>query len=167
MSDLTSNIRKAVFPHPYKYGRRVTLGEDPVVGVVIEAMTNIAGMHRCRVQWPNGVVKTYSAYILDPAPEQTDSAPNKRAQTLATAETLINGERAKTYGEPQENFGRIANLWNAQFGHKIREKFTATDVALALTHLKLSRLAVTPGHADSWIDAVGYLGLGSEVAGIE
>lgn len=87
-----------------------------------------------------------------------------RDETLTTALELINGERAKTYGDAAENFGRIAALWTAQFGHKLDEPFTASDVALALTHLKLSRLAVTPTHADSWIDAVGYLGLGSEVA---
>ena len=89
---------------------------------------------------------------------------NRRAKTLRTAETLINGDRAKAYGDPSENFGRIAGLLNAQFKHKLVSDFTAGDVALILTHLKLSRLANTPDHADSFIDACGYLALGAEIA---
>lgn len=89
---------------------------------------------------------------------------NRRAKTLRTAETLINGDRAAAYGHPSENFGRIAALWNAQFGAKLAEPFTAEDVALALVHLKMSRLANSPGHEDSLIDACGYLALASEIA---
>jgi len=88
----------------------------------------------------------------------------RRSVILRTAEKLINGQRAKDYGEPQENFGRIADLWNAQFGRKLKAPFTAGDVALALVHLKLSRLANTPDHEDSFIDACGYLALGAEIA---
>ena len=87
-----------------------------------------------------------------------------RDETLTTAATLINGDRAKAYGDASVNFGRIADLWTAQFGHKLTEPFTAADVALGLTHLKLSRLAVTPAHADSWVDAAGYVALGAELA---
>ena len=90
--------------------------------------------------------------------------PNRRAKTLRTAESLINGDRAAAYGHPSENFGRIASLWNAQFGAKLAEPFTAEDVALSLVHLKMSRLANTPGHEDSLIDACGYLALASEIA---
>ena len=94
-----------------------------------------------------------------------DNAPlNTRAKTLRTAEDLVNGQRARDYGDPQENFGRIASLWNAQFSKKLKEPFTAGDVALALVHLKLSRLANTPDHEDSFVDACGYLALGAEIA---
>lgn len=89
--------------------------------------------------------------------------PNRRAQVLRTAEGLINGDRAKDYGDPRTNFGRIAGLLNAQFKHKLASDFTAGDVALILTHLKLSRLANTPDHADSFVDAIGYLALGAEL----
>lgn len=92
------------------------------------------------------------------------SVPNRRAKTLRTAESLINGDRAAAYGHPSENFGRIAALWNAQFGRKLAEPFTAEDVALALVHLKMSRLANNPRHEDSLIDACGYLALASEIA---
>ena len=87
-----------------------------------------------------------------------------RDEALTRAGELINGDRARDYGDASVNFGRIASLLSAQFAHKLTEDFTAADVAIALTHLKLSRLAVTPAHADSWVDAAGYVALGAELA---
>lgn len=96
--------------------------------------------------------------------QETDTdEPNERADILNTAKKLINGDRAKDYGDPNENFGRIANLWNAQFAHKLAQPFTAQDVAYALIHLKMSRLANTPGHRDSLIDVCGYAALSGEL----
>ncbi len=88
---------------------------------------------------------------------------NERARILNESEQLINGDRAQDYGDPNENFGRIANLWNAQFGHKLSEPFTTQDVAYALIHLKMSRLANAPGHRDSLIDVCGYAALSGEL----
>lgn len=88
---------------------------------------------------------------------------NERALILSESERLINGDRAKDYGDPNENFGRIAGLWNAQFANKLTEPFTAQDVAYALIHLKMSRLANTPGHRDSLIDICGYAALSGEL----
>lgn len=91
------------------------------------------------------------------------STPKERSMVLHKAELLINGDRAKDYGDPNENFGRIANLWNAQFANKLTQPFTAQDVAYALIHLKMSRLANTPGHRDSLIDVCGYAALSGEL----
>lgn len=90
--------------------------------------------------------------------------PNRRAVVLRTAESLVNGQRADDYGPPQENFGRVAAMWSAQFAAKLKEPLTADEVAIALVHLKLSRLANTPDHADSFIDAAGYIALAAEIA---
>ena len=84
-----------------------------------------------------------------------------RDETLTTALELINGERAKTYGDAAENFQRIAALW----GPILNQDVTAVDVALCLLQLKVARIITTNGHADSWIDACGYLALGAEIAG--
>ena len=97
------------------------------------------------------------------APGYTRPPETERARILAESEQLINGDRAKDYGDPNENFGRIANLWNAQFAHKLNQPFTAQDVAYALIHLKMSRLANTPGHRDSLIDVCGYAALSGEL----
>ena len=89
---------------------------------------------------------------------------NRRAQVLRTAESLVNGQRADDYGPPAENFGRVAAMWSAQFAAKLKEQLTADEVAIALVHLKLSRLANTPGHEDSFVDAAGYIALAAEIA---
>lgn len=62
-------------------------------------------------------------------------------------------ERQENYGHPYDNFNHIANLWSALFGWDVQ----ATDVALAMVLLKLSRLYRTPGHEDSATDVAGYI----------
>lgn len=89
--------------------------------------------------------------------------PFTRETVLTTAEQLINGQRARDYGDASENFQRIANLWAPILGVQV----TATDVALCLTQLKVARLITSPAHKDSWIDACGYLALGGEIANKE
>lgn len=99
---------------------------------------------------------------------------NKRKEILETAESLINGDRADTYGPPELSFGRIGDLWTAmgmmmlvpsadgKTGHY--RDINAVDVALALTQIKVARIIGQPDHNDSWIDAAGYIALGGEIA---
>jgi hypothetical protein len=86
-----------------------------------------------------------------------------RGTILADANAAINGPRARDYGDARDNFGRTAQMWSAYKGIE----FTATDVAALLALLKVSRLANTPNHQDSWVDLVGYAALGGEVAQLE
>lgn len=99
--------------------------------------------------------------ILAQVPDQPDKF--SRETVLTTAEQLINGDRAKDYGDASENFQRIANLWAPILGVEV----TATDVALCLTQLKVARLITSPAHKDSWVDAAGYIALGGEIANKE
>lgn len=96
-----------------------------------------------------------------------------RAAILATAEELVNGERARTYGDAKASFQRVADLWNAMGfrtaharaeGHEPMRKLEAADVALALAQLKVSRIISSPDHEDSWVDLAGYAALGGEIA---
>lgn len=84
-----------------------------------------------------------------------------RSDILATAESLINGQRATDYGDASENFQRIAELWGPVLGYGV----TPEQVALCLAQLKVARLITSPTHEDSWIDAAGYIALGGEIAG--
>lgn len=88
--------------------------------------------------------------------------PN-RETVLTDANAAINGPRNRDYGDAHDNFERTAKLWSAFKG----VEFTAADVAALLSLLKLSRLANTPNHEDSWVDLVGYAALGAEVAAID
>lgn len=83
-----------------------------------------------------------------------------RDKVLKKASELINGNRADDYGDAAENFGRIAKLWAATLGHDV----TPAQVALCMAQVKISRLAHTPTHDDSWVDLAGYTGLGAELA---
>lgn len=84
---------------------------------------------------------------------------NTRTRTLEAASDLINGDRQKDYGTPQENFSRIADIWTVILGHVV----TPDQVALCMAGLKLARLAQGP-HMDSYIDGAGYMALAAELS---
>ena len=83
-----------------------------------------------------------------------------REGVLSEASHLIVGGRDQVYGTPQENFGRIARIWTELLGVEIQPY----QVALCQTAVKMARLVNTHDHHDSWVDAAGYLALGSELA---
>jgi len=85
---------------------------------------------------------------------------NTRSEILAEAEALINGDREKDYGTPQESFGCIAKMWTAYLGNPV----TASDVCNMMVLLKVARLRTGP-HRDSNVDGAGYMALGAEMSG--
>lgn len=88
-----------------------------------------------------------------------------REHTIETALGLIMGDRANEYDTKDDasgNFRRIAALWSVIVGVEVNP----VQVALCLIQLKIARLVVNPSHKDSWVDIVGYGGLGSEVAAV-
>lgn len=80
------------------------------------------------------------------------------------------GDRGLNYGKPEDNFDRIARLWNVHLINAgiVRDPkealLTATDVALMCTLLKVARLEHQPDHLDSWVDIAGYAACGGEIA---
>jgi hypothetical protein len=88
----------------------------------------------------------------------------KRSELLQKAEGLINGDRAKDYGDAYDNHARIADGWNIILsGAMISHGFlTPSHVTLMMDWVKTSRLIETIDHEDSWIDKAGYTALGAE-----
>ena len=88
----------------------------------------------------------------------------KRDKVLDTAKELINGQRAKDYGDAFENFSRIAVGWNAIIKEAMGSHGHVTErhIALMMDWLKTARLLNDLDKADSWIDKCGYSALGSE-----
>lgn len=84
----------------------------------------------------------------------------RRREVLDTAAELVDGQRAKDYGDPTESFTRLALIWSGVLGQEV----SAAQVVMCLAGLKLSRLTTTPTHPDSWVDLAGYAALGAEVA---
>lgn len=90
------------------------------------------------------------------------SSDSPRAKVLQEAESLITGDRNASYGTPTQNFQNTADLLNVQFGHKLKERFTATDVAMIMIQLKMARLIASPNKRDNWVDLAGYAACGFE-----
>ena len=88
----------------------------------------------------------------------------KRDDVLDTAKSLVNGDRARDYGDALAMHQRIADGWNIIVANAMRThgRITASHVALMMDWLKTSRLLVTLDHADSWVDKAAYSALGSE-----
>lgn len=94
---------------------------------------------------------------MDPAP--MGLSRQKAADLLQHASELINGERAKDYGEPQQSFEKIAKLWSTYLHHEI----TVTDVGMLMILLKVARNGRGRNKPDNFVDICGYASLvGSE-----
>lgn len=71
---------------------------------------------------------------------------------LEEAQELVHGARGDAYGHPADDFERTAGMWRALFGWDVK----ASDVALAMVCVKLSRLQQSPMKRDSVVDIAGY-----------
>lgn len=74
---------------------------------------------------------------------------------LLEAQRLTHGPRNADYGHPLDDYSKNAGAINALFKHKLREDFTAADVALIMVVVKLSRQVNRPKR-DNMVDAAGY-----------
>lgn len=83
-----------------------------------------------------------------------------RSEILKRAEAVINGQREQDYGSPESNFGLIGQLWTVYLDTLV----TAQDVANLMTLFKIARIKTGRGTEDSYIDAVGYMACGGEIA---
>ena len=85
-----------------------------------------------------------------------------RTETLDAARQAITVDRAATHGEAENTFPDIAGLWSVLFGIDI----TAAQVAQAMVLFKVARMKANPGHADNYVDAVGYAAIAGELASL-
>ena len=83
-----------------------------------------------------------------------------RTETLDAARQAITVDRAATHGEAENTFGLIAAYWSAHLDCEV----TAGDVAIMMTLFKTARMKANPGHADNYVDAVGYAAIAGELA---
>lgn len=103
---------------------------------------------------------------------------NQRKKLLDLAETLVNGDRNRQYGDPNSDFFKTAQLWETYLnGVAERQNVEVTevlgdlasplpiliephDVAVLMILLKVSRLTWTPDKEDTWADIAGYAACG-------
>ncbi len=85
--------------------------------------------------------------------------PKKRNEIIATAQSLINGDRAEIYGDALDNHRNIAKGWSVILGQEVKPH----QVALCMVWVKMARLVVTEDHMDSYVDMAAYAALAGEI----
>jgi Domain of unknown function (DUF6378) len=84
---------------------------------------------------------------------------SQRSQLLAEADEIVNKDRNSVYGNPEDNFKDIAQLWAAYKG----VSFTSMDVVVMNMLIKVARLKKTPGYHDGLVDIAGYAACGADI----
>lgn len=97
---------------------------------------------------------------------EAENAIRRKHDCLTAAHEAVCGDRQLNYGTPEDNFGRIATLWNAymvcrQGGRA--QPISPMDVSIFNIMIKVARIANIPGHKDSWIDIAGYAACGYDI----
>ena len=83
----------------------------------------------------------------------------ERKTILETAKRYVCNDRNNQYGEPEDSFKAIADLWAGYLGTEI----SAKDVAAMMVLFKMARVRTGAGKSDNWIDAAGYCACGGEI----
>lgn len=83
-----------------------------------------------------------------------------KSEVLSQAADLLAGDRETDYGDAVTNHERIAALWSAFLGVDV----TASQVAVCMALLKISRLAHQADHQDSFVDGAAYLAIAGEAS---
>lgn len=94
-----------------------------------------------------------STCLLDA--EVPDTNPMQALLDEAASAVVARGKR---YGEPEDNFKRIARRWSVHMLNRygIDLNLDEVDVASMMIDVKQARLENDPTHRDSWVDIAGY-----------
>lgn len=91
--------------------------------------------------------------------DTNSSNPINRNEILSKAKSIINGERQGTYGDAEDSFQTIADMWSAYLNTEI----SSEDVANMMILMKVARNSSGVYKDDNWIDICGYAALGGEI----
>lgn len=93
-------------------------------------------------------------------PPPFDAADKSTRQSiLDAAAKCVTGDREQDYGNPENSFQMIAELWSAYKGIE----FSPVDVAAMMCLLKIGRIAGGSESIDNWVDIAGYAACGGEI----
>lgn len=110
--------------------------------------------------WESVYQDVYDAFANRTPERAPSSLPSPRETLLDEAKRIVTGERNKSYGEPEDNSRRIAELWNAFLLHRTRpptEPLEPYEVFLMMSLMKIARLMYDPSNYDSYLDAAAYV----------
>lgn len=90
----------------------------------------------------------------------------QRSEALKKADDLINGSRARTYGDAFETHDSIAKILNILLRHKLKSDLTFEDIYKFFIIVKLIRdrgnAEKNIKHMDNPIDIIGFAALWAE-----
>lgn len=93
---------------------------------------------------------------------------NTREKVLKEALNCVNGEREKQYGNPEDNFSRIADLWSVYLTSLFEDENVVVDidpidVAKMMILFKIARSLGDEDKLDNYVDIIGYAACGAEI----
>ena len=90
-----------------------------------------------------------------------------REAVLTEAKTYVCSDRNSQYGEPEDNFEVIAELWTqylARACSALVKPLSGYDVGIMMALFKIGRMETGVHKRDSYVDAIGYLACAAELA---
>ena len=103
----------------------------------------------------------------EPAKEFRKADRPMRASVLDEAKSCVCTDRNSQYGEPEDNFKVIAELWTQYLTRScgaLMKPLTDYDVGMLMTLFKIGRMETGVHKRDSFVDAIGYLACAAEIA---
>lgn len=91
---------------------------------------------------------------------------NTREKVLKEALNCVNGEREKQYGNPEDNFKRIADLWSVYLTSIFEDvvfELDPIDVAKMMILFKIARSNGDKDKLDNYVDIIGYGACAAEI----
>lgn len=83
-----------------------------------------------------------------------------RKEILEEAIRITSNDRNTDYGDPEDNFRMIADLWSTYLNGVA---IAPHDVAAMMILMKVARITTSPSKPDHWVDAAGYAGCGGGI----
>lgn len=83
----------------------------------------------------------------------------ERGAVLDEARKTINGDRQDAYGNPEDSFSMIAELWTAYLDKYVSPQ----DVAMMMTLFKIARQKTGKGKRDNFVDMCGYTAIAADM----
>ena len=89
-----------------------------------------------------------------------------RAQILNEARDIICSDRNKQYGEPEDNFAVIGELWSQYLrrAKNVAVDLNGYDVGMLMALFKIGRLETGTPKRDNFVDLAGYVACAAEIA---
>lgn len=119
--------------------------------------------YRVKLDKPMNGFKELTVIAGNLIPENEPPA-TVRAKVLDEAKRITATDRNSAYGEPEDNFQRIADYWNVWLQDRLKEgaKITPGDTAAMMIFVKMAREMNAPKE-DNKVDGAGYFACWAEV----